>query len=102
MTNRAKYLFGLGFLTIQLYSNPLPDLSGYLIESKGNKASTELFDGKIVCLYFSAEWCGPCKTFTPHLIDFYNRYHQYIEIVFVSQDKSEAQFWNHVTESRMP
>lgn len=27
----------------------------------------------IVCLYFSAYWCPPCKNFTPLLIEYYNR-----------------------------
>ena len=30
-----------------------------------------LHDNKIICLYFSASWCAPCKKFTPLLIDFY-------------------------------
>ena len=32
----------------------------------------EALDGKkIICFYFSAHWCPPCREFTPVLADFY-------------------------------
>jgi nucleoredoxin len=27
----------------------------------------------LIALYFSAEWCGPCRKFTPQLVDHYKR-----------------------------
>ena len=54
-----------------------------------------VLEGKLVGLYFSASWCGPCKAFTPKLIEAYNEIkkdHPNFEIVFVSADKDEAQF----------
>ncbi|GFP80097.1 probable nucleoredoxin 1, partial [Phtheirospermum japonicum] len=52
-------------------------------------------EGKTVGLYFSASWCGPCKRFTPKLIEVYNELLQKangIEIVFVSGDKDDEAF----------
>ena len=44
-----------------------------LVKADGTKVgATEGLDGKaIVCLYFSAHWCPPCRAFTPVLKDFY-------------------------------
>ena len=49
---------------------------------------------KIVCLYFSASWCPPCRGFTPELIKFYNKYHRSknFEIVFISRDKTNSEY----------
>ena len=34
-------------------------------------ADEALKDKKIICYYFSAHWCPPCRSFTPILGDFY-------------------------------
>lgn len=65
----------------------------------------EIFDlkkstnDKYFGLYFSAKWCGPCRNFTPKLIDFYNSTDNF-EIVFVSLDKNENEFNDYF--SKMP
>ena len=50
-------------------------------------------------LYFSAKWCGPCRNFTPKLIDFYNKSENF-EVIFVSLDKNENEFSEYF--SKMP
>jgi nucleoredoxin len=58
---------------------------------------------KYVLLYFSAHWCPPCQRFTPKLVTMYKalRVHrQDVEIVFLSSDKSEAEFHDYF--STMP
>lgn len=52
--------------------------------------------GKTLGLYFSAHWCGPCKAFTPQLVQTYNAINAAhagaFEIVFVSADRDERSY----------
>jgi nucleoredoxin len=46
---------------------------------------------QVICLYFSAAWCPPCRKFTPLLADFYNVANENdrkVEIIFCSCDKN--------------
>jgi len=56
--------------------------------------------------YYSAKWCGPCRRFTPDLVEFYNdmRKEGYddFEIVFVSSDRSKSQMRQYMDEDAMP
>lgn len=52
---------------------------------------------RLVGLYFSAHWCGPCRQFTPMLIEVYEHLKEEfpthgLEMVFVSSDRDEAGF----------
>jgi thiol-disulfide isomerase/thioredoxin len=56
-----------------------------------------LSNSRIVALYFGAQWCGPCRGFTPLLIEFYKYLQEVapthgLKIVFVSSDQDENQF----------
>ena len=59
----------------------------------------KLMTNKIICFYFAAHWCPPCRSFTPQLIDFYNHINasktNALEIVFVSDDQDQAAFDSH-------
>ncbi|CAL5434761.1 unnamed protein product [Camellia sinensis] len=55
-------------------------------------------DGTTTCLYFSANWCRPCKSFTPQLVQLYNQLTKLgkkIEIIFISFDRDEEGFKEH-------
>jgi len=49
-------------------------------------------DNKVVCLYFSAHWCPPCRGFTPVLKEFYEEIqNDGIAIIFISSDRSDEE-----------
>ena len=62
-------------------------------------------DQKITAVYFSAHWCGPCKAFTPKLVDVYNQAKKEgldFEVIFVSSDQSEEEMQDYMEEADMP
>jgi nucleoredoxin len=66
---------------------------------------SDLAEKKIYGLYFSAHWCGPCRKFTPKLVDYYNQVvkdHPEFEIIFVSSDKSADAMATYMREAGMP
>jgi nucleoredoxin len=105
-------------LTRQRASIPLPATTSNAIQPlvKGDlvfwhNGSLSRFDDeplekkKLIALYFSAHWCGPCRTFTPQLVDYYNRvapHHPEFEIIFVSSDRSQFAMETYMREANMP
>jgi nucleoredoxin len=66
---------------------------------------SDLAEKKIYGLYFSAHWCGPCRKFTPKLVDYYNKIageHPEFEVIFVSSDKSADAMTTYMHEAGMP
>ena len=66
-------------------------LAGRTLITKSGPAAADALQGKVVLLYFSASWCGPCHQFTPILKDFYEEIvgvGENFEIVYVPGDKS--------------
>jgi nucleoredoxin len=60
---------------------------------------------KLIAVYFSAHWCGPCRKFTPQLVDYYNRVaqqHPEFELIFFSFDRSNYAMQNYMLEAKMP
>jgi nucleoredoxin len=60
---------------------------------------------KLIGLYFSAHWCGPCREFTPSLVGYYNKNapaHPEFEILFVSNDKNATAMEGYMREVKMP
>lgn len=56
--------------------------------------------GKIVGLYFSGSWCGPCRNFTPSLVEIYQEVASKgdFEVVFISSDRDEESFNGYFSE----
>lgn len=66
---------------------------------------TALANKKLIAFYFSAEWCGPCRKFTPQLVAYYNRVapeHPEFEIVFFSSDRSQYAMEKYMHDENMP
>jgi len=66
---------------------------------------------KVIGLYFSADWCGPCRQFTPELVSFYNKMNERrrkeneFEIVWVSSCRdmeSFGQYFTHMNWLALP
>jgi nucleoredoxin len=80
----------------------LSDPSLQLLKSGGAKADkTAVTSRKYIGFYFSAHWCPPCRQFTPMLAAWYNAQREKgadLEVVFVSGDRSEADFNEYLGE----
>ncbi len=66
---------------------------------------TALANKKLIAFYFSADWCAPCRKFTPQLVDYYKRVapeHPEFEIVFYSADRSLFAMEKYMREQSMP
>jgi len=60
---------------------------------------------EIIALYFGANWCVPCHAFTPKLRQIRQSFLDAgvnTEVVYVSQDSSEADMRRYMRQSNMP
>jgi nucleoredoxin len=96
--------------TVQAPANSIAALvKGDLVTSKNGITRAHLDSDfekkKLIGLYFSAYWCGPCRKFTPSLVSFYNKNaaaHPEFEILFVSADKSASAMETYMRDMGMP
>lgn len=74
----------------------------FLVRNNGDQVNIDSIKGKKLGLYFSASWCGPCRQFTPVLIEAYNELLKEgdFEIVFISADEDDESFNGYF--SKMP
>ena len=66
-----------------------------LVRADGTSVAPASLRGAPFALYFSAQWCGPCKQFSPVLAGMYKALRARgvaMEVVFVSSDRSAADF----------
>ena len=80
----------------------LVGLLGNTLTGKAGSVQTSSVSAEYVGIYFSAHWCGPCRSFTPKLAEFYNKFTKEspgkLEIVFVSSDGTDAEFNSYYAE----
>jgi nucleoredoxin len=76
-----------------------------LIKADGTKADPSVLqNNKLIGLYFSAHWCGPCRRFTPYLVRFRDQMQKEghpFEVVFVSRDQSDKEMMNYMRQKQM-
>jgi thiol-disulfide isomerase/thioredoxin len=73
-----------------------------LVDAEGKPVDPISLKGKMVGIYFSAQWCPPCRLFTPKLVEFRNKIAKDFEVVFVSSDRDEASMRAYMKEAGMP
>jgi len=103
-------LLCLGLVAPSVFADPIaPSLKGDLVAVNGKDVGSfddsALNNAKYFAVYFSAEWCGPCRAFTPELVKWYNRKkpkHPEFELIFVSSDRDEASMQKYMTGDKMP
>ncbi|MDP9253970.1 MAG: thioredoxin domain-containing protein [Verrucomicrobiota bacterium] len=90
-------------------NNIYPLVKGDLVCWKNGSLShfdDESFEKKkLIALYFSAHWCGPCRTFTPQLVEYYNRiapHHPEFELLLISNDRSQFGMETYMRDMQMP
>ena len=65
----------------------------------------QLKDVRLFAIYNSAMWCGPCRKFTPKLVEYYKRVkaqHPEFEIIFLSGDRDEFNMGSYMRSDHMP
>lgn len=80
-------------------------LNEAIVDHKGNAVDTGyVLNTDYLLLYFSGHWCGPCRSFTPELVKFYNEKQggQLFQVLFVSSDHSDAEMKNYIKSAKMP
>ena len=73
----------------------LPTLPLEFLSKNGKIKKEEALNNDIVGIYFSAHWCGPCRSFTPNLGKFYenaNKEKKQIEIIYCPSDQTQNEF----------
>ncbi len=76
-----------------------------LVNARGSRVSAADLEGKKIGLFFSAQWCPPCRTFTPRLIEAYEAMQEAgnpFEVIFISHDRSENDMYRYMRDYKMP
>lgn len=67
----------------------------------GTRAEPEVY-----LAYFGAGWCGPCRRFSPRLVEAYAQLKKiapdYFEVIFISSDRDSDEQLGYVSDVHMP
>jgi nucleoredoxin len=94
----------------QTQRSPFIDqLAGKLVQLDGDELKPldagRLKDVRVFAIYSSAMWCGPCRKFTPKLVEYYKQVkakHPEFEVIFLSGDRDEFNMGSYMRTQRMP
>lgn len=81
-------------------------LKGKLVDAEGKPfTSPALESAQLYVLYFSASWCGPCRKFSPRLIEFVKQVakdNPRLATVLMSNDKAPDEMLAYMKDEKMP
>jgi nucleoredoxin len=84
-------------------------VEGNLVEFKDGDLQpvndSTLIPIRYYAIYYSADWCPPCHTFSPKLVKFYNEFkptHPNFQLVFISEDRNPKAMLGYMKEMAMP
>jgi len=79
-----------------------PSDSCHIVDKQGAEVSLDTLQSKdVVGIYFSAHWCGPCRSFTPRLVKLYEECKEQgksFEVIFASSDRDQKAFDEYYDE----
>lgn len=85
------------------------EIAGKLVSLKGSSLAPvpreTVLGAKYYAIYFSAQWCPPCRGFTPELVNAYKSLkakNPAFEVIFVSSDESNDDMKTYMSEYKMP
>jgi thiol-disulfide isomerase/thioredoxin len=90
---------------------PVSPLEAWLADAQftdcfGEVVSREKLErAEVIGLYFSANWCPPCRRFLPKLVKFYHHLKQNqksFEVLYISSDYSKQEMTKYMQEQQMP
>jgi thiol-disulfide isomerase/thioredoxin len=79
------------------------EIKGKLVDASGKPLADADKPAKFYAVYSSAGWCGWCSKFNPELAKFYDEAKQNnwdVEVIYLSQDKSEKEMVDHLTQTK--
>ena len=86
----------------------IAQLKGHLLvmdHGKPKDLDPAALDGvKYWAFYYSASWCGPCRAFTPQLVEFYQYFkksHPNFEVIFVGNDGTQDAMLAYMKDDQM-
>ena len=84
--------------------NLMTYFGGKLYDKEGTIHNNDLLDNDYVMVYMSAHWCGPCRAFTPKLIEFYRNHKKgaNFEVIFQSSDHGLDKMIAYMNKAGMP
>lgn len=84
------------------------ELAGRLVTVRGSGLVSMPRDAvngtRYYAVYYSAQWCPPCRTFTPKLVELYTELkakHPEFEVIFVSSDESPQAMAAYMRDYKM-
>lgn len=80
-------------------------LSTRLVNADGKSFEGDVTSAKLFVLYFSASWCGPCRQFTPSLVDYVNEVaadNPRLAVALVSNDQENDKMLEYMQHAQMP